>query len=638
MFSSSGSSRQGQGSVQTISKSVFNSIFKKIKPANIIFKIEEDTPNIFPKIKPKLSPDPEYIPKLTPEPIPEPIPEPEPEPILESEPIPEPESEPVIEMKKKCIYSIIPLNIFQTWNTLFLPHKMNDNVEKIKRNNPEFTYHLYDDNMCRNFIEQHFEKDVLYTFDKLKPGAYKADLWRYCILYKFGGIYMDIKFTEINDFKLINLTDKEYYVRDLYYKELQGIYNAFMSCLPNNNILFNAIRKIVDNVKNNIYDYSSLYVTGPHLLLHYFNTVEIKKLELYLNDNLEICFIDKPILRIYNEYREDQLKSETVEKYGILYENRLIYNYPTIKPKKIKHFSGKKYKQIMNETHLFYSGTPCIIEISSDVYLINFRWINYSIHSNGDGYMLNPDVKYNNHKTLNSRYKMNTNFRQITEEIFLEEDKKYDLSNGFSGLEDLRIFKYNQNYYYTATVYDNNRKTRSISSSIYHIDDYNYQIERKIILPTMYDTDCIRISEKNWALFNYKNELCVVYNWFPLQIGYINYDEEKLNIIDIKYNIPIYFKHARGNSCGYENNGEIWFILHKAFEYKYHHFFAIFDLDMNLKRYSELLKLGDCLVEFCIGLIIKETEIIISYSLLDTQSIVAVYDLNYINNDIKWYT
>lgn len=448
---------------------------------------------------------------------------------------------------------------------------------------------------------------------------------------------MDIKFTEINDFKLINLTDKEYYVRDLYYKELQGIYNAFMVCLPNNNIIFNCIKNIIENVKNNIYGYSSLYVTGPHLLLHYFNTVDVKNLELYLHDNLDIYFIDKPILRSYNEYRDEQQKSETVEKYGILFENRLIYNYPTLKPKQIKNFSGKKYKEIMNETHLFYSGTPCIIEVSTDVYLINFRWINYSIHTDGDGYMLNPNVKNNNFKSLNSRYKVNSDFKQITEEIFLEEDIDSQLSYVFAGLEDLRIFKYNQNYYYTATVYDNTRKTRSISSAIYHIDDYSYHIERKIILPNMYDIDCIRIWEKNWALFNYKNELCIVYNWYPLQIGQINYEESKMNIIEIKYNIPIYFKDARGNSCGYEKNGEIWFILHKVFGCKYQHFFAIFDLDMNLKRYSELFKLGDCVIEFCIGLIVKDTEIILSYSLLDTQSIVAVYDLYYINNDIKWY-
>ena len=99
-------------------------------------------------------------------------------------------------------YSIIPLNLFQTWHTLDLPPKMKNSVELLKRQNPEFTYYLYDDKMCRDFIEQNYDKDVLYSFDKLKPGAYKSDLWRYCVLYKYGGIYLDIKFNCVNGFKL----------------------------------------------------------------------------------------------------------------------------------------------------------------------------------------------------------------------------------------------------------------------------------------------------------------------------------------------------------------------------------------------------------------------------------------------------
>ena len=80
------------------------------------------------------------------------------------------------------IYSIIPLNIFQTWHSLDLPTKMKENVELLKRQNPEFKHYLYDDNMCRQFIKDNFDEEVLYSFDKLKPGAYKADLWRYSVI------------------------------------------------------------------------------------------------------------------------------------------------------------------------------------------------------------------------------------------------------------------------------------------------------------------------------------------------------------------------------------------------------------------------------------------------------------------------
>ena len=51
------------------------------------------------------------------------------------------------------------------------------------------------------------------------PGAYKADLWRYCILYIYGGIYIDIKLEPINGFRFRELLDKEYFVLDCPYMD-----------------------------------------------------------------------------------------------------------------------------------------------------------------------------------------------------------------------------------------------------------------------------------------------------------------------------------------------------------------------------------------------------------------------------------
>jgi mannosyltransferase OCH1-like enzyme len=84
---------------------------------------------------------------------------------------------------KENYNSIIPLKIYQTWHTKNLPKHMNDTVELLKNTNPEFEHFLFDDNDCRNFIKNNFNEKVLHTFNKLKPGAYKADLWRYCVLY-----------------------------------------------------------------------------------------------------------------------------------------------------------------------------------------------------------------------------------------------------------------------------------------------------------------------------------------------------------------------------------------------------------------------------------------------------------------------
>ena len=101
----------------------------------------------------------------------------------------------IYNMPRNKIYnSIIPLSIYQTWFTKNLPSKMKERVNILKLQNPEFNHYLYDDDDCYEFIKNNFSKDVLNAYDSLIPGAYKADLWRLCILYINGGIYLDMKF------------------------------------------------------------------------------------------------------------------------------------------------------------------------------------------------------------------------------------------------------------------------------------------------------------------------------------------------------------------------------------------------------------------------------------------------------------
>lgn len=537
------------------------------------------------------------------------------------------------------IYSIIPLNIFQSWHTLNLPSKMKSNVELLQKQNPEFTYYLYDDDMSREFIKTHFDEEVLYTFDKLKPGAFKCDLWRCCVLYIKGGIYLDIKYHCINDFKLIQLTNNEYYVRDKSYQGITGIYNALICSMPNNKILYNCIQLIIENVKNNTYEYSELYVSGPHIMSSLFNNIDINKLTLTFNGN-SILLNDISILKIYDEYRTEQKSYQLTKYYKEMWDEKNIYHYPVLQSTKTINFTRKITKNIMGKNVELFSGTPTIIKITNDTYLINIRWINYNYYDDGSKQIL-PQQWI----SLNSRFIVNKDFIKISDETFLQEDFIKEQHYSFIGLEDLRIYNFKDNYYYISTYFDNNRKITSTSFDIYNPTEDKYELNRNIILPNMYDINYMKQIEKNWSLIEIENELCVIYKWFPLQIGKIDYTNKQMNIIKINYNIPNCFKGARGTTCGYIRDNEIWFVLHKAQHYiqnkkyffNYQHFFAVFDLNMNFIRCSELFKLGDCKVEFCVGLIIQNNEIILSYSLLDTNTMVSVYNIDTINQQLKWY-
>ena len=228
---------------------------------------------------------------------------------------------------KRFYKTEIPLNIFQTWHTKDLPPLMNQTVEYIKSLNPAFTYRLFDDIECYNFIKNNFDKVILDAFDKLIPGAYKADLWRYCVLYKLGGIYLDIKYKPVNDFKFINLAEKEHWVLDC---DKKGIYNALMVCKPANNILLQAINQIVENVKNNYYGESSLHPTGPLLLARYFNENEKKNFDMkhniFENANNRLIYFNKYIiLKTYVGYIEEHDNNKKVNHYSSLWGEKRIY-------------------------------------------------------------------------------------------------------------------------------------------------------------------------------------------------------------------------------------------------------------------------------------------------------------------------
>lgn len=68
-------------------------------------------------------------------------------------------------------------------------------IDRHRRMNPRWKFVLYDDDDIQYFLEQHFPHRVVQAYRKINPryGACRADFFRYCVLYKYGGIYLDIK-------------------------------------------------------------------------------------------------------------------------------------------------------------------------------------------------------------------------------------------------------------------------------------------------------------------------------------------------------------------------------------------------------------------------------------------------------------
>lgn len=124
--------------------------------------------------------------------------------------------------------------------------------------NPTFNIIWYTDDDCNRWMKANMPTGINAAYDLLVPGAYKADLWRLCILYKYGGVYVDAfarPFLPIK--KLIHAP----FVSVLDAGGV-GVHNGLIISQPRHPFLKQAIDDIISNVQTRYYGSSPLDVTG----------------------------------------------------------------------------------------------------------------------------------------------------------------------------------------------------------------------------------------------------------------------------------------------------------------------------------------------------------------------------------------
>lgn len=167
----------------------------------------------------------------------------------------------------------IPRRLFQIWyQGSTVPVRMKNTMDRWLENNPGLTRFMYDGASAREMIKNFFPPCVLKAFDTIVPIALKCDLWRYCVLYLYGGFYVDVKAMISPGFCLLDTlpSDTDFFgVVDLpvfptYWDE--GLYNAIMGVSPRNPIMKAAIDRVVHNVETRNVGKTKLDFSGPRLL------------------------------------------------------------------------------------------------------------------------------------------------------------------------------------------------------------------------------------------------------------------------------------------------------------------------------------------------------------------------------------
>ena len=216
----------------------------------------------------------------------------------------------------------------------------------------------------------------------------------------------------------------------------------------------------------------------------FFYEKEIKDFPLeFIGDRIN--YNNTSVLEYYPEYRGEQQKNEKTLYYDVLWKRREVFNYHTLKPIKTIDITRKiTHPTINDKNELFLTCTPTIVEYQKGKYRVNQRWINYQYHPNGSK-KKKPPISI----TLNSMFEVNLDGKNlkeiISQETFLPDQHIVSSGDKTQGVEDVRLFTFQNKTYYNASVL--NHSSNIIATSV---NEYQFYQPYKInILKPSFFTD-----------------------------------------------------------------------------------------------------------------------------------------------------
>lgn len=541
---------------------------------------------------------------------------------------------------------IVPKILHQTWANLPLPQYMEKNVALLRSQNEDFQYCFYSDEDCRCFIKDHFPADVSFAFDHLRPGAFRADLFRYCVLYILGGVYLDIKFSCVSNFKLRYLcTWEQVYVRD---RDVSygtaGVYQGLLVSLPLNPILASAIRDVVRTVCSEEISLNRadplllsgarcLAYTGPLLLSQ--NFLEYDKQQWDFRFDSVIFYKNRVVLKEYPQYRREQHQHHEVHNtlhYRALCNQGLVYNVACLKsPLQLFSRNEERVFQVQQTRVRCFASSACVLyDASANCYTLVQRWVNYKYNS--EGVLVVPSPQ-NRGVSCNTLVTLDAQLQNVVQEKLLSDNWEATPQYPWRGVEDVRLYKLHDTVYMTGTNYcPLNQGPRAVVG----VFDGVSVAAPLVIMP--FDS---YQWQKNWVLCTYRDHLALIYKWFPLTVARVN--DGKLDVLYIEHRVPRVLREARGSSSASYLGSHAWFVVHRTLQNlqgrrSYQHMFVVLQAsDFTFCARSQYFTFTENnKIEFCLGLVVSHASVVLSYSARDSHSYVARYSWDRLR-ELKWF-
>ena len=109
---------------------------------------------------------------------------------------------------------MIPKIIWQTYKDPYdmLMDYMHDSINTWRGLNPDYDYRYMDDTQAAEFVLNEYGQEWHDLFVGLPVGVMRGDLWRYMIIYKYGGVYADLDTECLEPISVWMKEDKEFIV------------------------------------------------------------------------------------------------------------------------------------------------------------------------------------------------------------------------------------------------------------------------------------------------------------------------------------------------------------------------------------------------------------------------------------------
>jgi len=525
---------------------------------------------------------------------------------------------------------MIPRIIHQTFETELTPPGMSNARESWRINNQNYIYKFYNANKRIEFIKKNFNSDVLQAYHNIIPGAFKADLFRYCVLYIQGGVYADVDTICLKPLSYyINKTDDLVVVRDDPMAK-KWLANGFLACNPNHPLLLYAIQKAVQNIQSQEKKFYLDY-TGPGLLGKSLNHV--------LNRDIETEY-DLGIFNI-NNYQLKILKHNFSTTQFTFESMPVIHvEYPEYR-KEMEAINNKPFYFYVQTNNLFTRKQINLLKQEIRPAVSH----NLTIHPTKDGYTgvarLDNDTsrtefmkKLGESKEL-IEYKFDSRFN-----VLKKSTHKIKNIQGHFKFEDYRAFNYKSKLYYSVAYLDENFNTYMgvLDSEYNFIGRIDIDRKNKMSFVENKEVDW----EKNWLFFENKKDLYFIYSTTPNLIIYKCTDfnqltfKETVNTLNIfSSGLPqdqLYFTQniTTGGSTNpifiKEYNCFVYLIHTKIYaQRKYNHYLVGLDLDLKLTFLNPIpfisANVGYSLM-FITTMVKNQNDIVISGGVEDNQNFV----------------